>query len=55
MGMNGSKGRARILKAIRREKVARAKAAGVDVTDRATFAAWEQADFDALIQRLRGE
>lgn len=41
MPMNGSKGRARTLRAIRRKRTAAAAAMGVDITDRKALAAWE--------------
>jgi len=41
MGINGSKGRARALRAIRREREALARQHGIDPADRRAFAAFE--------------
>jgi len=47
--MNGAKGRARTLAKIRRERVSRAKAAGVDTTDRNAMKAFRDREFDELM------
>lgn len=51
MGMNGRKGRARELERIRKRQLAEAKAAGVDVTDRAAVKAFRDAKFNDLVRR----
>lgn len=53
MGINGSIGRARKLRAIRRERTAEAAAMGIDTSDRAAMAAWERERFNSLFGSIR--
>ena len=52
MGINGNVGRAKVLKWIRKEREAEATKAGVDVSDRAAFRAWETARIVEFYDRL---
>lgn len=51
MGMNGRKGRARELARIRKRRLDEAKAAGIDVADRAAVKAFYDAKWDDLVMR----
>lgn len=52
-GMNGRVGRAKTLRSLRRDQIAQAKAAGVDVTDRKAVKAYQDAQFRALCDRIK--
>ena len=52
MGMNGKVGRAKELSRIRNSRMARAKAAGVDTTDRAAMKAFKDQEFRNLMASL---
>jgi len=51
-GMNGSRGRSKTLRSIRRDKEKRAREAGIDVNDRAAFAAWDKEQLIELCKRI---
>lgn len=51
--MNGAKGRARVLKGIRRRRDKEAATAGIDITDRAAVAAYHDRQFAQMCERLR--
>ena len=55
MGMNGKVGRAKVLKRIRKEREAEAIKAGVDVSDRAAFRAWDNARSEAFWKQLSSD
>lgn len=50
--INGSKGRARVLKGIRRRRATEAAAAGIDPTDRKAVQKFHDEQFAALCARL---
>ena len=51
--INGRKGRARELARIHKRLLADAKAAGVDVTDRAALREFDKAQFNELCARIK--
>ncbi len=52
MGMNGSRGRTKIIRRIKARRLREAKRAGVDTTDRAAVRRFSEQQTNALLNRL---